>query len=180
MPLKSWRLKTYKQERINETCPWGSKFNWSLIRPVVINLFHMESVRSCGVLPLSKFDQRMRRKRNSTIDVDSHLPSGRTRMSFQFALNWMHEPWSRCTILLYSACCLGHIADTYPDRCLGHIANTFLIVALVMVPRPNTLIKPGWREFFPPLNDVVADAVFAMPFFNSDSLHLIRTILVCR
>ena len=150
MPLKSWRLKTYKQERINETCPWGSKFNWSLIRPVVINLFHMESVRSCGVLPLSKFDQRMRRKKNSTIDVDSHLPSGRTRMSFQFVLNWMHEPWSRCTILLYSACCLGHIA------------NTFLIVALVMVPRPNTLIKPGWREFFSP-----SMMLLQMPFCNA-------------
>jgi len=55
----------------------------------------------------------------------------------------MHESWAQCSILLYSACLLGHIAKTYP-------------VALVMVPKPNTLIKEG---FFPPFNDVVADTV---------------------
>jgi len=84
----------------------------------------------CGVLPLSRFDQHMGRKRNSTIDADSHLPSGRTRTLLQFPWNWMHESWAQCSILLYSACLLGHIAKTYP-------------VALVMVPKPNTLIKEG-------------------------------------
>jgi len=163
MPLKSWRLKTYKQERINETCPWGSKFNWSLIRPVVINLFHMESVRSCGVLPLSKFDQRMRRKRNSTIDVDGHLPSGRTGCRF-------NSRWIECTSLGHDAlsCSILLVA-------LVTLPTPIPIVALVTLPTPSWSLPWSWCQdqihwsnlgggSFSPFNDVVADAVLQCHF----------------